>query len=304
MKRLFSLFFLSLILVPFVAAQPNAIIVEYKVNADQTVDFTYRKMEPGRYTLSVTFTELTNGYANNYVGVVSTASGNLFRLKPLNKDQGIGFRFSTNYIRGMLNPKFDPEFPYLAPFKKQVTFSVEELSDFGTVYFGNTPSKDFKAFMFKSKTDSSAVACRKGVVIEVEDGRDIDTDKYFSSKQNYIMVEHLDGTLVRYGGFKKGTILVKKGQFVLPQEELGYLDTKNEFYRLNVSFFYLEDPKFNVKSKENLLNRVNRFGYINPKFSVQQGVQHLVPGTTYLADYSEDILFKEYSKKERKRTIK
>ena len=65
---------------------------------------------------------------------VSKPEGKLFKLKPANNEQNIGFNYSYLFFNHNINPKVDDEFVFILPYKKETQMFVEELSYLGSCY--------------------------------------------------------------------------------------------------------------------------------------------------------------------------
>lgn len=291
--------------------QTKTIEIEYQRNKDHSVDFYFKKSEPGSYLLSLKFKNVVNNYSPDYLGVISGSSGKITTLKPFNINNGISFSYSYSYIRGIPNPKVDAAFTYLLPFSKGNKVLVRELNFIGSTQFGNESPKNWKAYQLISFDNDSVFASRKGLVIDVIDQYEMDTTSYFTSKKNEVLVEHVDGTYGSYSGFEKNGIFVEKGQMIYPQTPLGILgksistlkidgEIKNaSISKLNFKIYFLIDASEN--RNETLYNQKSRFEYITPIFYTTGGNQILKKNSYYTADYDENILVFELTRKELKK---
>ncbi len=311
-------FKLSIIALLFITlnafTQTKTIEIEYQRNKDNSVDFFYKKSEPGSYLLSLKFKNVKNNYSPDYLGIISGNSGKITTLKPFNINSGISFSYTYSYIRGIPNPEVDKIFTYLLPFSKGNKVLVRELSFIGSTQFGNELPKNWKAYQFISFDNDSVFAARKGLVIDVIDQYELDTTSYFTSKKNEILVEHADGTYGSYSGFDKNGTFVKKGQMIYPQTPLGILGKRDNtlkisekrgsatISKLNFKIYFLIDTSEN--REETLFNHKSRFEYVTPLFYSAEGPQILKKNVFYTADYDEKTLLFEYSRKELKKRAK
>ena len=221
-----------------VHAQESQIKVSQRINDDRSVNFSYDKSDPGSFTIVIKFTELTNSSGPMECEfTLKGTSGSFMNLRPENKMLNIGFNYSSYYIRGKLNPKFDADFVYLLPYKTGTKVRAAESSYVMTQYFGKTAPQDWKAYRFYTKDEDTVTAVRKGVVVELKDGFDPEKpdEVKFTTKVNEITIEHTDGTIARYTGFKKGSFAVKLGQTVFPGTALGLNSRANGNDYFNVS---------------------------------------------------------------------
>lgn len=291
-------------------AQEQALKVSYRVNSDKSVDFEYLKTDPGTYTVSLQFKELSNSLSNKDLQMSAKYySGRLLSLRPDKKDLAIGFSYSVNFIRGKLKPKYSPEFIYLLPYKKDTKVKVSELFHVGSVYFGNQQPDDWKAYRFFSEQQDTVTAIRKGIVVEVKDLYETNEpgEISYTSKTNDLIIEHADGTLAAYKGFKNGSIKVVTGQTVLPGASLGVNSKSNgkSAYGINVMIYYLKSADFESVRNKNLTNSKSLYGFITPHFiTAEQADGILVPNQEYTSTLNLDVFKKELSKKEVSASLK
>ena len=195
MKKLILLLF-----IPYTLIAQN-FKIEHKVNHDKTVDFSYKNLSANTVTVIVNFSFLENSMSSTkVVEKVSKPEGKLFKLKPANNEQNIGFNYSYLFFNHNINPKVDDEFVYILPYKKETQMFVEELSYLGSTYSDKEEPKGWKSYSFSSDQVQKIFPVRKGVVIDVVRDYDVDTTKIFTyyNKMNSVKIEHNDGTLALY----------------------------------------------------------------------------------------------------------
>ncbi|MFH6971331.1 hypothetical protein [Flavobacterium petrolei] len=101
-------------------------------------------------------------------------------------------------------------------------------------------------------------------------------------------MEHEDGTIEIYNGFKKNLIFVKLGQTVYPQTELGVIEEFNPgVYRADFFVFYWSDKEINTASKQFFQNYLSKYTYLAPYFVTESGVAQIVSNNDYEALYIE-----------------
>lgn len=294
----FTLTFISL------SAQERAFKLEAKVNSNRSVDFNFEKLDPGTHTVVVNFKTLSNSYNPGAFFTANDYSGRLFTLTPSNKDQGIGFSYSFSYIRGKLKPKYDANFIYLLPYKTGVKVQVAEASFLGATYFGDTTPDDWKSLRFYTTAQDTVTAIRKGVVVDIKDLHETldESGVAFTSKTNELIIEHPDGTLATYRGFKKGSFVVKLGQTVFPSTPLGLNSKydKNGKYNVSIMITYLKSS--DLADRATSLSKSNSFyGFVNPHFMTADSAdQQLISQTVHVATAVPQVVQKEMSKKELK----
>ena len=282
----------------FSFCQTRDLEVTFKQNDDNTVDFYYSKTEYGTYTVQVTFNRLENAYTQKFVGTAKSKTGKLFTLKPINPKNGISFSYKYIYGLGEINPKINKSFVYLLPFKKGVELEMHLANNVYNTLFKTENPKNWTAFVFNIEVLDTVVSIRKGLVINIKDQFETDTISDFNSNKNKITIEHPDGTFATYSGFAKNGIFVKPGQTVYPHTDLGILQSDGKFkrYFLYLTLYYLSDEFVDGKSPAKLT-------YINPLFYSQEATEHLVIHKKYTSNITDEILFKEMTKRERKKYL-
>ena len=283
-------------------SQNSDLQITYQRNSDNSVDFNFRKNVPGRYWVSIKFDRLENTSQRSYRGCVEGSSGKVFTLKPKNPNQGIGFSYSYRYHRGKALSRLKNDIVYLLPFENNTKVRVYNSGYLGK-RFGKGAPDSWTAFQFNTKNEELVLASRKGLVVKVVDEFISDTTKscYYKRKVNEVLIEHKDGTLARYSGFKGGSIKVKEGQRVYPQDELGLSGRydSNTDHKLNFCLYYLNTPfidDLNTKEKE-----MNRFTYVNPRFHWKGGESIILPRNDYVAESTEELIMQEFSRREKKK---
>ena len=287
-------------------AQNQAIKVTCERNGLKGYNFSYTKNTEGSYEVFVKINDANNLSQTEFKGVINGYSGYLFSVNLIERDKNFGFStYSTSYLRGVPNPAIDTSFVYALPFRKGSPLSVSNLTDLREKFFGETPTRKMKAFEFSSLDRDTACAIRKGVVVSVIDTYEMDTTigKSYTSRVNSILIEHPDGTLASYSGFKKGCIFVKEGQTVFPFTPLGMLahyDISRK-YQLRLGVSFLAETN-NDPQNDNTNTKKNKRYYenINPYFLTDKGVCHLQGGKKYSAALSDFVLEHEMTKKELK----
>lgn len=277
----------------FLFAQSIDVEVTYVINDDRSVEFSYSKNVPGTITLDFVFKKLTNA---NYVKrphYLNGYNGRLFLLRPSDPDKGIGFSYSYKFIRGRLKPKVNNEVVYALPFREQETIKVEELSEIGHTFMGKMLPRNWTAYQFKAQQSDTVFASRRGLVVEVVEGFEIDTTSHFQRNRNQIIVEHNDGSLARYLGFAKNGIFPKVGDKIEVESALGTLRDGETKGALQFMVYFLVGFAY---EKEEAANE-----FITPVFATNTGNTVLTPGKTYSISRPQELILQEMSKRERKK---
>ena len=289
-----------------VIAQTPQITIERSVNTDNSVVLSYKKEEPGSYFVYLNFSNVTNSNVSNYKTIIDSYSGNLLTLKPSNDKQSIGYALQYYVIFGKPNPKVDSLFHYVLPFKKGKRHKIVEASNLGEKYLGQEKPKNWKSYVINSTTPDTICSMRKGIVVKIDNQyQNSSLDMSFTSKRNSITVEHSDGTIAIYNGFKKNLIFVKLGQTVYPQTELGVIEEFNPgVYRADFFVFYWSDKEINTASKQFFQNYRSKYTYLAPYFVTENGVAQIVSTNEYEALCTEEQLTLEFSRSEKKKYLK
>ena len=287
--------------------QTNKIELSYQRNKDNSVDFYYKKNAPGTYTIKLQFKQLSNANASDFTTEIVGSYGLLTSLRPINKQQGIGFSYTYSYILGTVNPsKLDSLFVYVLPFKTGSEIQVQNMYYLNEAYFGSEKPINWKAFEFIAPEQDTVYAIRKGIVVDLKDNFELDSISHFTSNLNSILIEHLDGTYALYSGFSKKGIFVKLGEMVYPHSAVGILrDKKTNYLKTLRLVIYYNTAKGIENYKHLTLSTQNTtFKGINPFFQTSEGAVQLYPIKKYKVIFNDELFFKEFSKREIKKYLK
>ena len=289
--------------------QLDLVEVTYVKNQDNSLDFNFTKKRTdnssfissknfkfGTYLLII----YTPGVSTGFSKILRNNSGTIFRSGYNNNN----FQWSYKYFRGNINSTIQPNFKYILPFKEGETVKPVDLSSVESVTFNSQLPKEWKSYSFSFDETQSVKAIRKGVVIDIENNFEIDTLKIvnYYSNHNSISVEHNDGTVANYKGFHKNKIIVKLGETVFPQTELGELAKFNSksLYRLYLSLYYYKT--INGKNLNNISTSDDyEILYLRPKFFQNGEAIELKNGNNYKVQFDEKTLYKEMRRKEIKK---
>lgn len=293
MKKIFTIGLLFT--TSFIFAQREVVVTNTR-NNDNSVSFSYEKNSPGTYTLYMEFNTLDNASYSPTHHILTSAGGNLFTLKPIDKEKGISYSFNYKYIQGAYKPKgVDSSFVYLLPFSTNKPVQVFEHYNIGEVFLKQARPKGWKSYQLRSDVSDSIFAVRKGVVIKINDEFEYDTISSYTSKTNNIIIEHKDGSIVVYKGFKKGKIAVKAGDEVLPHDFLGMIESpslKNRKH-LSIMFYYLSRTGFEKNSNAEQT-------FFTPVFLTTNGTKKLSDKQKINVEISNEVITKEMTRKEKK----
>ena len=273
-------------------------------NDDNSVDIYYEKDTSGSHFINMNFTSYDNTFTPESKFIVNANNGILCKLRPIDKNKSIIYSYKYTFYRGIPNPKYDPEFVYLLPFKNNTSIEARFLTNIDAKYFDKQEPKNWKSFQFICTKADSICSARKGIVVNVVDNYAVDTTKSYSysSQRNSIMIEHKDGTFAKYEGFDSKSIFVKLGDLVLPNQPLGKLVQydKSGVYQLRFTIDYLFE---NSSEKENTIQRFS-YANIDPNFQTSEGIVKLASRKIYTTKISEELVLKELTKSELKKLKK
>lgn len=289
----------------FESHSQQKIEISYIENQDNSVSFNYKKNVSGSYLLVLDFSNLSNTQEQRRINkIVQNKSGSILKLKPINKENGIGFNYKYIYYEGNINSKINKDYPYILPFKKGEKVVPRELYSIENKYLNEKTPKGWKSYSFTFNQPKKVMAIRKGKVIEVKDiytpNNNLEISYY--SQQNSISIEHKDGSVATYKGFDKNKIMVNEGETVYPQTILGEITKfdKRNIYRLYLSL-YSYTTKKNIRLSTIKSSDDYEISYLTPKFFTKNSLNKLIDLKQYIVDYDEKTLFNEMKKKEIKK---
>ncbi|MEL1242610.1 M23 family metallopeptidase [Flavobacterium flavipallidum] len=291
-------------------AQDQNITINRTVNNDNSVNLNYEKKIPGSYYLFLELSDVRNCYAEVYRGVITGSSGRLLNIKPIDAQQTISYSYKFNTIIGVPDPKTDSLFQYFLPFKTGEKVKIQEAVNIGEKYFGAEKPQNWKSYVVNLKSADTIFSMRKGIVVKIinEYNDDASIKKNYTSKRNYIIVEHEDGTLASYKGFQINSIKVKLGQTVYPQTQLGLVqlfDKTTNNYRFDFSIYYLSNyENISNSEKRTYKDYSGYYNFITPRFLTTDGLTIVEPNKEYMASFDESILLQEMTRSEKKKYAK
>lgn len=302
MKKLSAIFFLFFLLFNGYAQERQMeITVERK--SDNSIDFIYQKTDPGYFTVVFKFSELTNAREPQSTYDFDGYSGSIMTLTPIDKARGIGYRYSTRYIRGKFKPKVNKEFCYTLPYSPGTKCNVSEAGFANEAYFGAERPDDWKSYFFYTDQQESVTAIRKGSVVNIVDQYDDEANVAFTTKKNSVIVEQNDGTLVRYLGLKKGSIKVKVGDILFPNDVIGLnAPSAQKYFGVSVFIYYLSSVDFESLKSQTLSTPKSLYSIVTPKFITANNTCGILENKKSYESFSnEEIITKEMNKKELKK---
>lgn len=306
-KLLFLLSFISFFSTNSkVLAQTQNVTITSTRNDDNSVDLYYEKKNPGTYTVRIELSNVNNCDITSYEKTITGFSGNFVKLRPVDKAKGISYSMRYSSLMGEVNPKVDSLFRYALPFKTGKKVKIVEAGNAGEKYLGQEKALNWKSYVVRTENPDTICSMRKGTVVLIKNEYEsnISNDVQYTSKTNYIVVEHADGTYASYKGFKKNGILVKLGETVNPQTALGIIGLyETNHYRVDFNVYYLSDSKGN-SAKTSLNNYKSNYKFITPVFVTQEGDVTIETKKEYTATANEIVITQEFSRSEKKKYSK
>lgn len=309
MKRIYLFLFAFILFSTNLMSQAHDVELDYKINADNSLEILYTKHKVGSYTVYLHFTRLINAHNRRVEKVITNKKGTLCTVRPMERAKPIQFDFRYYYHKGKVNPKVKKDLVYTLPVKKGGKVYVHELAHINKVYFHeDIPVKNWKSFQFEVDRKDTILAVRKGRVVEIDDRFAPDTSDVYSYKRysNMIRVEHVDGSFSQYKGFDRNKIFVNTGDIVYPQKPLGMLERfdKRDIYKLTFTAYFLirDNEKDEIRNSIKIKGRSTEC--INPFFSTSDGIVQIKAGNFYSSDYTNDVIVEEMNRIEKKKLRK
>lgn len=282
-------------------AQPR---ITYDQGSDgKSVVFTLvDKNESGTTTVLLRFAELSNCIGLGpgvHKYAVCSDNARFLTLRPLDREQHVGFDFAYRTFHGVLDPKHvDTNFVYRMPCAAgrpvEVGRTVDVLDEYTK---GDDDPKEYLGFVFLMRPGDTVYAMRRGVVRKIRIPERGAEDVRFTTRTPSLEIEQPDGTIARYITLDAANLFVGEGDEVLPSTPLALVGTQDgEHYRLSVQICWAETNPEGTWEQDYL-----RFRRYFPRFRTTDG--DVVPGArgTYTPLVDEALVAAELTKKEIKR---
>jgi murein DD-endopeptidase MepM/ murein hydrolase activator NlpD len=176
-------------------------------------DIVFNNKTYGYVTVTINFTKFENAIADKDLPLTVSIKPleKLLALKISQKDTAKPWNtyFMYDFRFGLNNVKIDSETPYFLPYEKGLAFKV------GQGYDGKYTHKDEMKYSldFDMPVGTKVLSARSGVVIESIDNFDENGfTEYYRNRNNYISIQHEDGTVGMYVHIKKNGSIVKPGK--------------------------------------------------------------------------------------------
>ncbi|MGB0931448.1 MAG: M23 family metallopeptidase [Chitinophagales bacterium] len=262
------------------------------------------------YVLKVTFTTSSNmkcingntSFTKTILpgrNVVTT----IRRIDPLRK---IFFRYETWVIPGCHRPKPKVDYPYLLPVKNGDTTKFHLLSNFSETYQDMSPPKDWYALQFSTTKGDTVFAARRGRITKVvyEAEKTPDENIIYTSRKNYLVIEHKDGTFADYSLFENDGIFVEPGSIVEAGQALGTIGGETYLSGSHLRFavrYFLEQPEIKHGIET---GKKQYWAYVPISFHTTEGLQKLEDNEEYEALHEKEVIIHEMTKRQLKKWLK
>lgn len=293
-KHLFLSTIVSLMLyAPNLNAQLPDVEIMHERRSDKSISFTYRKNKPGTYYLNLEFPDLKNANHGDHQQILDHDFGNLTVLRPINREEEVGYSYTFSYIRGLPNPEVDSTFKYLLPIKPSQTARIVETTQQNAITAPSASATNWISYIITKGESFPVHAMRKGVVVEV---RDATTDSLSPDQRNSIMIEHMDGTYANYQGVQ--SMQVAPGEKVFPGQHLGNAQSSgNQKYRLDFYINYIYSEKFEGNRKNALKNDEANFKFLKPVFYTENYTGTIDSGKEYRMEVTEEVFTQDFTRR-------
>jgi hypothetical protein len=219
MKTFFISVFTLLLFTQAIAQNPaRPIKIDVRQNGSGEPVFYVINSSSTPYTISVEFYNLrytTPPTPNPYIRTARPGRTQLLKLRRNSRaSSGPRYQYRYSYRMGCYKTKPDDDIEYLLPVAEGKTTDIFKLSYVGELVNEEAPD-DFYALGFTAQNNDTVFAARGGTVSRVvNEYADAELDNYFTANYNYIEVVHEDCTFGTYRHLKKGSLLVKPGDWV------------------------------------------------------------------------------------------
>ncbi len=267
----FYILLLALFSIPSLQAQEkNVLLTTENIEGGVEIHASNRNFYPITVEVEMKVVNLKSSQGNRFSEVLAAGESKVlatYKAEKLNKEWSVSYSY-THYM-GSIFVKHDDSFAYRLPFKKGVSFRLDQ------GYGGKFSHKGEEQYSldFNMPIGTPVYAARSGVVIELEEKfTKSGTDKNFMSEANFVSVLHNDGSFAIYSHLKQNGVVVRLGQQIQPGQQIGFSGDTGYSTGPHLHFAVMKTKKGG--------------GYITipTKFTTQQGiVNRLEQGQIYTA---------------------
>ncbi len=261
------------------------------------------------YTVEVSFTEFVNLQTTDVIlpakiEVPPGLNRRLFILRKSTLGLSSHFQYRHRSYKGCPEPKIDTGFAYLLPVAPGKSARVSELNSLAAEYGDEAPPKDWYCLSMHVQPGDTVYAARRGRVTNTREHAALQDSGYtYSNDDNYIEIEHNDGTFGKYSVFRDDAIFVHPGDYVEAGQPIGIAggDKYASGPQVRFSVFYHLDQ--DVLDKDgNSTGKTRHWAFVPLYFwTKDNGKMRLVNRSTYTSDHPGDLVTQEMNKREAKK---
>jgi hypothetical protein len=282
-------------------AQVSPITVDYN-RTESGVEISARNQSDSPQIVMVNLTVLENLSSPYGSSIITTVYPNsttsICKLSPINKEQSTNFNYTTQYIAGTTEVKFDPNAIYLLPVRPSSSTRVGTVTSVEK-YIKKEATDKVLGYSFETEQNDTIYATRKGIVWDIDDSKEDYGGEFFKSAQNKLYIYHKDGTIAQYTRIKQHSALVKNGDKVEAGQPIALAYNKQEDMATFLVIYSYYDKN---KSKE--AAGTLQFTQYFPKFLVNDNkLTELTPTESYTSMHPTAVITLEMTKREKKKYL-
>lgn len=171
------------------AQSDKTVTVSYERSAKGEVTFYSETQSHTPYTVSMTFSRLSNTTSSEgeiYDAVIHYGKTRLLTLRPSTENVPIGFSYRYTYKKGNSRLKTDTSFVYLFPLAQGKVVRVNKMVSLDN-FIGKEGEKRITGLGFSTTAGDTIFAARGGLVTEVVDNSAYTSENTsFHSTENYL----------------------------------------------------------------------------------------------------------------------
>lgn len=213
-----------------VAQTEKEVVVNYERSPKGNVTFYAETDSYIPYTISLTFSQLTNTTYHERVvhdAPIKRGKTRLLTLHPTTENSPIGFSYRYTYRKGNNRLETDTNYVYLFPITECKVARATYMISLDKA-LEREDRKCVTGLGFFTTAGDTIFASRGGLVTEVVDNSASTSENTtFHATENYVEVFHKDGTFLRYKLFRNNCIFVSPGDNVIPGQPLGIIGGEN-----------------------------------------------------------------------------
>lgn len=200
----------------------NAICI-YTREFNETVEFYAENFKAHKITatLHIVTTNLNASKKVPYTFTVKGKSGKvkILELKVMDLDKDWKYKYHFDWTVGSIHAAHDDEYLYRLPYKEGTSHKIVQGYDGSFSHKGGLKY----SLDFEMDEGTPIYSAREGKVVAVYYKSNIGgPDREFIDLENYIFIEHSDGTIAKYLHLKKSGVVVKEGESVERGQFIGY----------------------------------------------------------------------------------